>query len=64
MQIAIEKVHAAGKPIGVSYGVCQTMEEAKKWFDMGLDMVSLAQEMDFIIDGARKTLQLMKEAAQ
>ena len=31
---------------------------------MGMDMVSLAQEIDFIIDGCRKTLQLMKDAAE
>lgn len=64
MRTAVAKVHAAGKPIGVSFGMCQTVEEAKRWFDMGMDMVSLAQEIDFIIDGCRKTLQLMKDAAE
>ena len=52
-------VHGAGKPVGVSYGMC-SREEIAKWRDRGVDMISLASETDFIITQAGLVLEDMK----
>ncbi len=56
----ISRVHAAGKPIGVSYGFIGP-DEIRKWKNRGVDMISLACETDFIISGAARQLQDMKD---
>lgn len=56
----ITKVHAAGKPVGVSFGLCGK-DEIKKWHDRGVDFISLGTETDFIIVQARNMLSDMKE---
>ena len=55
----IEKVHRAGKPVGVSFGMCGR-EEIQKWKDRGVDLISLANETDFILAQAKKVLDDMK----
>lgn len=55
----IATVHAAGKPVGVSYGLCG-QDEIEKWKSRGVDMISLACETDFIIAQAKKLLEDMQ----
>ena len=56
---AIATAHAAGKPIGVSMGML-TLEQIQMWKDRGVDMISLGNEMDLIISGARNLLANMR----
>lgn len=56
----ITKVHSAGKPVGVSFGLCGK-DEIKKWHDRGIDFISLGTETDFIIVQARNMLSDMKD---
>ena len=56
----IATVHEAGKPVGVSFGLCGP-EEIQKWKNRGVDMISLACETDFIITGAQKLLADMQK---
>ena len=56
----IGTVHAAGKHVGVSYGFIGP-DEIRKWKNRGVDMISLACEMDFIISGASRQLRDMKD---
>lgn len=50
-----EKVHKAGKKIGISYGLC-SKEELELWKKRGADMISIAAETDYILQGAKQTL--------
>ena len=56
----ITTIHDAGKTVGISYGMC-SKEEIAKWRDRGVDMISLANETDFIIAQGQKLLNDMKE---
>ena len=56
----IAAVHEAGKPVGVSFGMC-SREEICKWQARGVDMISLASETDFIIAQAKLTLDTMRD---
>lgn len=56
----IATVHEAGKPVGVSFGMC-SKEAIRKWRDRGVDMISLASETDFIIAQAKLVLDDMRE---
>jgi len=55
----IATVHQAGKPVGVSFGMCGR-EEIRKWQARGVDMISLASETDFIIAQAKRVLEDMQ----
>lgn len=55
----IQTVHNAGKPVGVSYGLCSD-ELIARWMDRGVDMISLGCESDFVISGARKLFKSMQ----
>lgn len=55
----VTTVHAAGKPVGVSFGMCGR-EEIRKWQARGVDMISLASETDFIIAQAKSVLEDMR----
>ncbi len=55
----VQTVHNAGKPVGVSYGLCSD-ELIARWLDRGVDMISLGCESDFVISGARKLFQSMQ----
>ena len=56
----IATVHAAGKPVGVSYGMCPK-EVIAMWRDRGVDMISLANEHDFILAQGQIVLNNLKE---
>jgi len=56
----IAVVHAAGKPVGVSFGMCNR-EEIRAWRNRGVDMISLASETDFIIAQATIVLNNLRE---
>lgn len=56
----IATVHAAGKPVGVSFGMC-SRDDICKWRDRGVDMISLASETDFIIAQAKCVLDDMRD---
>jgi len=55
-----ERVHKAGKKIGVSYGLCDN-ETMNYYKNLGPDMISLAAETDFIVHGCKKLLSDMKD---
>jgi len=55
----VATVHAAGKPVGVSFGMCGR-EDIRKWQARGVDMISLASETDFIIAQAKLVLEDMR----
>ena len=54
-----EKAHKAGKKIGVSYGLC-SVEEMQRYERLGVDMISLGGDADFIVKGSRDLCQTMK----
>lgn len=55
-----ERVHKAGKKIGVSYGLCDK-EELYRYQRRGVDMISIAAETDFIVSGSKKLLSDMQD---
>ncbi len=57
----IATVHAAGKPIGLSYGPA-AKEQLVEWCNRGLDMISCANEADFIMMQGKIMLDNMKDA--
>ncbi len=56
----IETVHAAGKPIGLSFGMA-SRELMQRWHDKGIDMLSCANEADFIMTQGQLMLNNMRE---
>jgi 2-keto-3-deoxy-L-rhamnonate aldolase RhmA len=58
IQSVIAKVHTAGKPIGISYGVC-TYEDILGWRDRGVDMISIAADTDILLQGANQLYNQM-----
>jgi 2-keto-3-deoxy-L-rhamnonate aldolase RhmA len=59
IQSVIDKAHAAGMPIGVSYGAC-AYEDILRWRDYGVDMISIAADTDLLLVGAKSLLEQMK----
>lgn len=57
---AVERVHLAGKKIGVSLGAV-TEQEVALWKKRGMDLISCACEADFILNGSREQLNLLKK---
>ena len=55
----IAKVHAAGKPVGLSLGLLDEAGMAV-WKQRGIDFISLACESDFVIAQGTKLLESMK----
>ena len=55
-----EKAHRAGKKIGVSYGLC-SVEEMQRYERLGVDMISLGGDADFIVKGSRDLCRTMKD---
>lgn len=55
----VNRAHAAGKPIGASVGLISE-EDAARWMERGLDMLSLASDLDYIVSGAKANLNMMK----
>lgn len=60
IQSVIDKTHAAGKPIGVSYGACN-YEDILRWRDRGVDLISIAADTDLLLLGAKRLLNQMTE---
>jgi 2-keto-3-deoxy-L-rhamnonate aldolase RhmA len=60
IQSVIDKVRAADKPIGVSYGAC-AYEDILRWRDRGVDMISIAADTDLLLLGAKHLLNQMTE---
>lgn len=56
-------VHAAGIPLGVSYGAC-TYEDIEFWRDIGVDMISLAADTDHLLHGAQHYFNDMNRCFQ
>ncbi len=59
--IAVEKAHKLGKPIGLSMGSYDPAS-ADFWIGKGIDFISMGLDMSYIIDGARRCLDNMREA--
>ena len=55
-----ERVHRSGKKIGVSYGLCDK-ETMYRYQRRGVDMISIAAENDFIVQGSKNLLSEMKD---
>ena len=60
IETIVSKIHAAGKLVGVSYGMCGR-DEMERWRRWDVDFISLANEMDFIIAQGRELLGNMKD---
>lgn len=60
LKYVIRTSHAAGIPIGVSYGFC-SYADIEFWRDMGVDMISLAADTDLLLHGAQQYLHDMKK---
>lgn len=55
-----EKCHRAGKKIGVSFGLCD-QAEMQRYRRRGVDMISIAAETDYIVQGAKAVLRDLQE---
>ena len=53
----IERAKKAGKPVGVSIGPVETT--IKIWMDMGVDFISVGDDLSFLQMGAKSTLALV-----
>jgi 4-hydroxy-2-oxoheptanedioate aldolase len=58
---SIEKIHAAGRVVGVSVGAYDAATIAF-WAKMGVDMISAGSECGFIMAGCKQTLENMRSA--
>ena len=56
----VTTIHAAGRKVGVSYGM-NGPEGIRMWKDLGVDMISLACEADFILSGAARQLKDLRD---
>ena len=63
IELAIEKAHACGKPIGLSTGSANP-QELKHWIDKGIDFISASTDISGVISGARSVLATMKECSE
>ena len=58
-----QRAHAAGKRAGISFGD-DSHETLKRWFDLGIDMVSAAGDVAVMVNGGLHTLAALKKAAE
>lgn len=56
----VQKIHAAGKLVGVSFGMCGR-DEIEWWRKRDIDFISLANEMDFVIAKGKELLSNMED---
>jgi len=54
-----QKVHAAGKKMGVSFGACP-ISEMQYYKNLGTDMLSIASDTDYLYLGAKQVLKDLK----
>jgi 2-keto-3-deoxy-L-rhamnonate aldolase RhmA len=59
--VLFEKVKAAGKPMGVSFGAT-TFEDIVSWKKRGADMISIAADTDLLRLGATEVLSQLRKA--
>ncbi len=57
----VEQVKAAGKIVGLSYGGYDR-ETVAYWRGMGIDMLSVGSDLDYIAAGARKAFESLRAA--
>ena len=57
------RAKAAGKRAGLSFGG-DSKEILDTWFSLGIDMLSSAGDTQWLVDGAKRTLQAMRTAAE
>jgi len=57
---AADVVLSAGRRFGLSLGAI-TPEGRKHWLDLGINMISIGNEISFILDGARQNLELLRQ---
>ncbi|MDD3904038.1 MAG: aldolase/citrate lyase family protein [Sphaerochaeta sp.] len=56
----IESAKKAGKPVGVSIGPVEST--IKAWMDLGIDFISVGDDLSFLQMGAKSTIALVKES--
>jgi len=54
-----ERTHKAGKKTGVSFGACGA-EEMMRYKRRNVDMISIAADTDYIVNGAKSTLNTLE----
>ena len=57
------RAKAAGKRAGLSFGD-DSRQTLDTWFSLGVDMLSVAGDTHWLIDGAKRTFSTLQEAAQ
>jgi 2-dehydro-3-deoxyglucarate aldolase/4-hydroxy-2-oxoheptanedioate aldolase len=62
IELAVQKAHAYGKPIGLSTGA-DNAAELGHWMSKGIDFISASTDMWSIISGAHTLLDTMKEVS-
>ena len=55
------RAHEKGARIGVSYGYCD-LDRMKEWKDRGVDMISIAADTDYILNGAAAVYGNLRKA--
>lgn len=60
IELAIEKAHKCGKPIGISTGAA-TEKELTHWLSKGVDFISASTDLASVIRGATGVLNTLKE---
>jgi len=63
LQKIISCVHSVNKPVGVSFGLCDA-SVIDRWLRRGVDMISIANDLDFLLSGGTKLYATMKELAK
>ena len=63
IELAVQKAHAHGKPIGLSTGA-DNYTELSHWMSKGIDFISASTDMWSILKGAQTLLGTMKDVSQ
>ena len=58
-----QRTHAAGKRAGLSFGD-DSSATLDTWFSLGIDMLSAAGDTYWLIDGAKRTINALRKAAE
>ena len=58
-----QRTHAAGKRAGLSFGD-DSSATLDTWFSLGIDMLSAAGDTHWLIDGAKRTINALRKAAE
>ncbi len=60
---SISELKKAGKPIGISIN-CTDPIENRKWYEMGINIISSGSDFDYIFKGATENIKGLKAAIQ